>query len=57
MALVTQPELSLLLGLLGATCALAAGLGWRNEDSRRDVALMLGIGCVMGVASALLQVF
>lgn len=53
---MTQSEFSLLLGLLGATCALAAGLGWRN-DSRRDVALMLVTGCVMGVASALLQVF
>jgi len=56
-ALVTQAEFGVLLGLLGATCALAAGLAWRMEDSRRDVALMLGTGCVLGVASALLHVF
>lgn len=54
---MTQSEFSLLLGLLGATCALAAGLAWRNEDSRRDVSLMLVTGCMLGVASALLQVF
>ena len=54
---MTQAEFGVLLGLLGAACALVAGLAWRMEDSRRDVALMLGTGCVLGVASALLHVF
>ena len=54
---MTQAEFALLLGLVGGTCALTAGLAWRMEESRRDVALMLVTGCLLGIASALLHVF
>ena len=54
---MTQADFGLLLGVLGATCALAAGLAWRMDDSPRDVALMLVTGCVLGIASAVLHLF
>lgn len=54
---MSQSELALLLGLLGGTFALSAALAWRGDDRPQDVALILAIGCTLGVAGALLHLF
>lgn len=51
---MTPDDFGLMLAILGGTCALAALLGWRGGDARRDVALLGSSGVAFGTLSALL---